>query len=153
MLKGIDPLIGPPLLHALASMGHSDQLALVDANYPAYASGKPVFRLDGIDIMTAARAIFSLIPVDSAIECPVERMEIDGAPHAVTESQREFRSLLSAMSGRDIQMSSSERTAFYEHARGVYAIVATGETRPYSCFIVSKGTIPDASEVKSRDLD
>ena len=38
MLRGIDPLLGPELLHALRAMGHGDEIAVVDANYPATAS-------------------------------------------------------------------------------------------------------------------
>ena len=34
MLKGISPLLTPDLLHALASMGHGDAIAIVDANFP-----------------------------------------------------------------------------------------------------------------------
>ena len=32
MLRGLDPLLTPDLLHALASMGHGDTIAVVDAN-------------------------------------------------------------------------------------------------------------------------
>ena len=35
MLKGIDPLLGPDLLMILRGMGHGDEIAIVDANYPA----------------------------------------------------------------------------------------------------------------------
>ena len=35
MLKSIPPLLNPDLLFALASLGHGDELALVDANFPA----------------------------------------------------------------------------------------------------------------------
>ena len=35
MLKGVSPLLSPDLLHALASMGHGDEMALADANFPA----------------------------------------------------------------------------------------------------------------------
>ena len=31
----IDPLLGPDLLYILRAMGHGDELAIVDANYPA----------------------------------------------------------------------------------------------------------------------
>jgi L-fucose mutarotase len=34
MLKTIPPILGPDLLHAMAAMGHGDDLALVDANFP-----------------------------------------------------------------------------------------------------------------------
>ena len=35
MLKGIHPLLHADLLHALASMGHGDELVIADANFPA----------------------------------------------------------------------------------------------------------------------
>ncbi len=35
MLKSIDPIQTPDLLWLLASMGHSDDLVVVDANHPA----------------------------------------------------------------------------------------------------------------------
>ena len=35
MLLGLHPLLSPDLLHALASAGHGDHIAIVDANFPA----------------------------------------------------------------------------------------------------------------------
>ena len=35
MLKGIDPVLGPELLAILRGMGHGDEIAVVDGNYPA----------------------------------------------------------------------------------------------------------------------
>ena len=35
MLKHIPALLTPDALHALASMGHGDELAIVDAHFPA----------------------------------------------------------------------------------------------------------------------
>ena len=40
MLIGLDPLLTPDLLHALASMGHGDEIAIVDANFPAAACAR-----------------------------------------------------------------------------------------------------------------
>ena len=37
MLKGINPRITPEMLYVMAQMGHGDDLAIVDANFPAYA--------------------------------------------------------------------------------------------------------------------
>ena len=46
MLLGLDPLLGPDLLHALAAMGHGDRIVLVDANYPA-TRGRRLIQLAG----------------------------------------------------------------------------------------------------------
>jgi L-fucose mutarotase/ribose pyranase (RbsD/FucU family) len=35
MLIGIPPLLGPDFLATLRGMGHGDELAIVDGNYPA----------------------------------------------------------------------------------------------------------------------
>ena len=43
--KGLDPILGPELLSALRCMGHGDEIALVDANFPASSLGVPVIRL------------------------------------------------------------------------------------------------------------
>ena len=40
MLKNIDPLLTGDLLKILADMGHGDELAIVDANFPAFEMGK-----------------------------------------------------------------------------------------------------------------
>ncbi|MBV9390725.1 MAG: ribose ABC transporter, partial [Verrucomicrobia bacterium] len=34
-----------------------------------------------------------------------------------------------------------ERFAFYQKAKDAYAIVATGELRPYGCVLVKKGVV------------
>ena len=40
MLKGLDPLLGPDLLHALASMGHGDELVVADCDLGLTRFGK-----------------------------------------------------------------------------------------------------------------
>jgi len=44
MLKGIDELLTPDLLRALAAMGHNEWVAIVDANYTAECGWLPVAR-------------------------------------------------------------------------------------------------------------
>jgi L-fucose mutarotase len=34
-----------------------------------------------------------------------------------------------------------ERYAFYERAKKAYAILATGELRPYGCILIKKGVV------------
>ena len=49
MLRGLDPLLTPDLLHALASMGHGDTIAVVDTNFPAAATARRLILLPGTD--------------------------------------------------------------------------------------------------------
>ena len=90
MLKGIDPLLSGDLLKILDDMGHGDLLLLVDRNYPAAASGKPVIRLGEASILRAATAILSVLPLDSFVDHPLERMEVDDDPALTTSAQDEL---------------------------------------------------------------
>lgn len=147
MLKTLDPLLTPELLHVLAGMGHGDDLVLCDANFPAESvarttvHGRPI-RLAGADAESAARAILSVLPLDEFVEVPVSRMEVSGEPQAVPAVQQEVQTVVDAALGRRLAMAPVERFAFYDLARSAYAVVATGERRFWGCFVFKKGVVP-----------
>ncbi len=141
MLKGIDPLLSGDLLKILDDMGHGDQLMLVDRNYPAMSSGRPVVRLGEVSILRAASALLSVFPLDSFIEHPLERMEVDNDPAKTTAVQDSLLELASQAEDRALAYGVVPRLDFYGRARGVYAIVHTLDTVPYGCFILHKGVV------------
>ena len=141
MLKGIDPLLSGDLLKILDDMGHGDQLLLVDRNYPAAASGKPVIRLGEVGVLRAAKAILSVYPLDSFIDHPLERMEVEDDPNKTTSLQGDVLSLARKAENRDLEYGVIPRLNFYERAQQAYAVVHTLETQPYGCFILHKGVI------------
>ena len=141
MLKGIDPLLSGDLLKILDDMGHGDQLLLVDRNYPAAASGKPVIRLGDVGVLRAAKAILSVYPLDSFIEHPLERMEVEDDPIKTTSLQDGLLELAKETGNRDLEYGVIPRLNFYERAKNAYAVVHTLEDQPYGCFILQKGVI------------
>ena len=142
MLKGLDPLLTPELLHVLAAMGHGDEVVLVDRNYPAVSTAQRLVRLDGTDLPQAARAILSVLPLDTFIDRPIAAMAVVGAPDEVPEVQREVFDLARQAEGRgEIGVERVERFAFYERARAAFAVVTTSEARPYGCVTFVKGVI------------
>lgn len=143
MLKGVDPLLSGDLLKILDDMGHGDQLLLVDRNYPAAASGKPVIRLGEASILRAAQAILSVFPLDSFIAHPLERMEVDDDPSKTTSTQDALLELACASEGRDLEFGVIPRLSFYDRAKSAYAVVHTLDAQPYGCFILHKGVIFD----------
>ena len=143
MLKNLDPLLHADLLHVLAAMGHGDDLALVDRNFPAAAVARRLVRLDGVGIVRAGQAILSVFPLDSFVEHPVLRMEVVGNPQEIPLVQREFQEAIDRAEGRPRPMGQVERFAFYERARDAFAVVATAEDRAYGCFLLKKGVIID----------
>jgi L-fucose mutarotase len=141
MLKGINPILSPDLLYILAAMGHGDELAIVDCNFPASSVGKRVVRLDGVDIVEACSAIVGLLPLDTFVEHPIYRMEVVGEPDEVPAIQSKFLKTCETFEGRSLSMDSLSRMEFYERAKLAFAVVATSEQRPYGCFLLVKGVL------------
>ena len=146
MLINIDPILSPELLHALRSMGHGDKLVLADANFPSASLAKKLIRLDGVNIPNAAKAILSVLPLDSFVDYPVERMEIDGNPDEINDVHQDLIDVLKNSAGDKWKVGSIERFKFYEEAKQAYMIVSTSDARAVGCFIITKGVIkPDGS--------
>lgn len=143
MLKNLDPLLGPDLLRILRSMGHGDEIAVVDANYPAQATAQRLVRLDGVPATRALQAVLSVLPLDAYVEHPVNTMQVVGDADAVPEIVTEFRRLV-ALADANAACGALERFAFYDRVKGAFAVVATGERRLYGNILLTKGVVgPD----------
>jgi len=141
VLKNIHPLLTPKLLRALRAMGHGDELAIVDANYPAASSGVPVIRVDGASTTQMLEAVLSVLPLDEFEPCAAFHMQVVGNPAGEQPIFQDFRSLLQRYEPQVANLGSIERFAFYERVRRCFAVVATGETRLYGNIILKKGII------------
>lgn len=147
MLKSIDPILNADVLFALRAMGHGDELVICDTNFPADSVARQtvlgrLLHLEGVNAARAARAILSVMPLDSFVEKPALRMEVVGKPDEVPSVQLEVQKEIDAAEGRLWPMGSIERFAFYELAKKAYCVVQTGERRFYGCFVFKKGVIP-----------
>jgi len=141
MLKNIDPILSPELLATLRAMGHGDELAIVDANYPSASSGRPLIRLDGLSTTEVAAAVLSVLPLDGFVPCSAFRMQVVDDPEAELPIFSEFRALLQRFEPKLAVLDSIERFAFYERVKGCFAVVTTGERRLYGNLILKKGII------------
>ncbi len=147
MLKSIDPVLNADVLFALRAMGHGDDIVICDTNFPADAVARQtalgrLLRIDNVTAARAARAILSLLPLDSFVEHPARRMEIVDKPDEIPPVQAEVQKEIDAAAGKSLPMGSVERFAFYELAKKAYCVVQTGERRFYGCFAFKKGVIP-----------
>lgn len=147
MLKGIDPLLSGELLRILDEMGHGDELLLVDRNFPAAATGRPVVRLGEVGVVRAAGAILGVFPLDEFLDHPLERMEVNDDPSITTPEQDQLLELARRDHPRDLDWGIVPRLDFYTRARAAYAVVHTLEPQPWGCFILTKGVVfPDARQ-------
>jgi L-fucose mutarotase len=146
MLKGIDQRLSAEIVHVLMLMGHGDDLVICDINHPAASIARDttygrLIDMAGCDIPTAARAILSLMPLDTFVAAPVMRMQVVGDPDAEMPVFGRMQAVIDAAEGRPVAMQALERFAFYAAARRAFAIIRTADSGPYGCFILRKGVV------------
>lgn len=147
MLRGIDPILSPELLKILRAMGHGDDIVIADANFPGDSSARRLVRLDGLDAVRVCRAVLGVMPLDSFVDDPAVSMAVVDNPDEVPPVVALFQKAIDEVADHPAPVRAVERFAFYERARGAYAIVQTGETRLYGNIILKKGVIfPPASQ-------
>jgi len=144
MLRGIPPLLGPELLHALRSMGHGDDIAIVDANFPSASSAQRLVRADGHSATDVLRAILQLMPIDDMRPDALRSMEVTEDPASTPPIVREFEQIASECERRELRARALPREQFYAAARAAFVIVATGEGRLYGNVLVTKGVVASA---------
>ena len=140
MLIGIPSLLGPDFLATLRAMGHGDEIALVDGNYPAAEHGRRLIRADGHDVISVLDAVLSLMPIDEfggeamfravPAEDPNRIDPVHAHMIAVCAKRVPGKSLI-GLTGVD----------FYPRVKAAYAVVATSEMRLHGNIILRKGII------------
>ena len=143
MLKGIDPLLGPELLMILRAMGHGDEIAVVDGNYPADTDATRLVRMDGHSATALADAILSVMPLDEFVKESAFRPAANNDPKRNEPVFAEFEAIVAKHEPKQ-KISVLVGSDFYDRVKACYAIVATGERRLYGNLVLRKGVIhPD----------
>ncbi|MEO5621225.1 MAG: RbsD/FucU domain-containing protein [Cypionkella sp.] len=135
MLIGISPLLGPDLLHTLRAMGHGDEIALVDGNYPAAEHARRLIRADGIALVPMLRAVLQILPVEAGF-----RAALNNTPPQVGVIHQEVDALCAAC-GQSFEMTPLLGEALYPRVRAAYAIIATSETALFANVILRKAAL------------
>jgi L-fucose mutarotase len=140
MLIGLPPILGPDLLFTLRSMGHGDEIALVDGNYPAQDHARRLIRADGHGLIALLEAILVVLPLDKDTPHAIFRASRNGdvtlrAPiHDVIEAvcaEHKPGYGVAALGGADL----------YPRIRAAHTIVATSEHELFANVILRKGVI------------
>jgi L-fucose mutarotase len=136
MLININPLLGPDFLFVLRAMGHGDEIAIVDGNYPAMTDAKKLIRADGIHATPILEAILSVMPLDDMVEeaafiPSIEKPQQIHANFAKIVSAHAPSIVLTPLVGQD----------FYTRVKRAFAIVATSEPALYGNIVLRKGVV------------
>ena len=144
MLKGIPKILSPELLKVLCEMGHSDRLVIADGNFPSESMGKnaKIIRCDGHGVPELLEAILTVFPLDTYVETPVSLMQVMPGDNVETPIWDEYKEIVSRFDERgEKAIGQIERFAFYDEAKTVYAIIATGESALYANIMLQKGVV------------
>ena len=140
MLIGIPPILGPDLLFALRSMGHGDEIALVDGNYPAQEHARRLVRADGHGILVLLEAILTVFPLDNLGPDAIFR----GALNNDARQSGPFHHAVDAAMSRlapDFKVVPLNGADLYPRIRAAHTILATSETALFANVILRKGVV------------
>ena len=140
MLIGIPPMLGPELLATLRAMGHGDEIALVDGNYPALEHARRLIRADGLPLIPLLDAILQVLPVDDFVPEALFRASVKGNP-ALTDPVHEEMEAVCSRRAPDYALVALDGNAFYARVKNAHTIVATSEPRLYANIIIRKGVV------------
>ncbi len=146
MLKGIDHRLNADVLYTLRAMGHGDYLIISDTNFPANSIASEtrageLIRMENLTAAEAINAILSVMPLDTFVDDFAGRMRVGDDPDDIPAVQQEVIAEVQA-TGESRAIEDIDRFAFYDLAKGAYAVIQTGERRFYGCFMLRKGVIP-----------
>jgi L-fucose mutarotase len=138
MLIGIPPLLGPEMLFTLRAMGHGDEIALVDGNYPAQAHAQRLIRADGHGVEAVLRAILAVMPLDADVPAPILRAGLNNDP----AQRAAFHDRIDAIgAGVGVRVQPLAGAELYPRIRAAHTIVATTEGVLFANVILRKGVV------------
>jgi L-fucose mutarotase len=140
MLIGLPAILGPDLLYCLRSMGHGDEIALVDGNYPAQDHARRLIRADGHGILPLLEAILQVMPLDRSVPHAILRAAAGNDPALADPIHRQIDACCAALAP-DFVPVPLDGEALYPRIRAAHTIVATGEAALYANVILRKGVI------------
>ncbi|RVO68585.1 RbsD/FucU family protein [Sinorhizobium meliloti] len=140
MLKGISPILSPELLSTLRAMGHGDEIALVDGNYPGLEHARRLIRLDGHPLVHVLDAVLSILPIDDFVPEAIFRATVKQDRDALDPVHRDIIACCRKHEPAQpvVPLLGAD---FYQRVKAAHAVVQTSEPRLYGNVILRKGVI------------
>ncbi|MDW9667153.1 RbsD/FucU family protein [Sinorhizobium meliloti] len=140
MLKGISPILSPELLSTLRAMGHGDEIALVDGNYPGLEHARRLIRLDGHPLVPVLDAVLSILPIDDFVPEAIYRATVKQDRDALDPVHRDIIACCRKHEPAQpvVPLLGAD---FYQRVKAAHAVVQTSEPRLYGNVILRKGVI------------
>jgi len=145
MLKNLNPILSPELLATLRAMGHGDEIAIVDGNYPAVEHARRLIRLDGVSLVPVIDAVMSVLPIDDFVDDALFRSCVGDDKDPLHEIHHEILNTLNQHEP-DKSVVALAGDAFYQRVKQAHVLVSTSESALYANVVLRKGVIyPDSA--------
>jgi L-fucose mutarotase len=140
LLKGISPILSPELLSTLRAMGHGDEIALVDGNYPGLEHARRLIRLDGHPLVPVLDAVLSILPIDDFVPEAIFRATVKQDRDALDPVHRDIIACCRKHEPAQpvVPLLGAD---FYQRVKAAHAVVQTSEPRLYGNVNLRKGVI------------
>ncbi len=145
MLIGLPAILGPELLYALRAMGHGDEIAVVDGNFPAQEHAHRLVRADGHRLLPLIEAILAVMPLDRTVPAAILRASLNNDPAQQGKLHRQIDALCARLAP-EFAVAPLPGDVLYPRIRAAHTLVATSEPELFGNVILRKGVIqPDGS--------
>lgn len=138
MLKGIPGIISPDMMKTLMEMGHTDEIVLADANFPAATYSKRLIRSDAL-LPQLLEEILKFFPLDK-VEHPAILMAI---PEKIPTIWEEYRKIIRKFEPNFGEFEHLDRYPFFERSKNAFAVIISGDVSFRANLILKKGVIRD----------
>ena len=140
MPQELAPLSSAELLFTLRAMGHGDEIAIVDGNYPGVEHARRLIRLDGHHLIPVLNAVLSVLPIDDFVPEAIFRSTVKAERDRLDPVHEEMIACC-AKHEPHRQVVPLVGQDFYGRVKAAHALIQTSEPRLYANIILRKGVI------------
>jgi len=140
MLIGVNPILGPEMLFVLRSMGHGDEIAIVDGNYPADSHSKNLLRADGLRLVPVLEAVMSVMSLDIESQSPALRTCNYNHPDVPDQIHMDIDAVFRARYPH-LSVMTDDGTLIYDRIKQCHTVIATSEEALFANVVIRKGVI------------
>jgi len=140
MLIGLPAILGPDLLYTLRAMGHGDEIAIVDGNYPAQDHARRLIRADGHRLLPLLAAILQVLPLDTATPAAIFRAALNNDPGQTGDIHSAIDATCARLAPGHAVVGLAGAD-LYPRIRAAHTIVASSAVALFANVILRKGVI------------
>lgn len=141
MIRKIPSLLSSDLVKMIMDMGHGDEIAIVDRNFPAHSICKNVINMPSVSVADMLKALIEVFPLDQSTDYNVIMMAVREGKVENSRDKNRYQKIIDKSIDTKKEISELSRFDFYDRAKQSYVIVSTGDNLGFANIIIKKGVL------------